>query len=443
MCGRTAASRSRAALLRLTGARGMARRLGGAAGGAPSASSSFAVAASAPHVPAPFYPGNNIGPMRRCPVLRVESSASEESDDEPAIDAKVDIDAADAPDIDAADAPAPDDEPSPPGRADHKQSDNVTKSDQLDLAVLDVMRWGLVPSISETEKSFKGTLINARSETIASKSMFSRLVNRRRCIVPIDGFFEWHNTTDKAGRAVKHPYFVHKPDKQIMYVAGLWDCWDPAVAKKRIAMKEASQNKSKNKKGISSSRGPDGDSGDSKSAESESQSESSDRDVLYTYTVLTTSPSKELGWLHDRMPVILDADEARRWLDVKNHSYVHCWDLMRPYPRKLEWYRVSDKVNKIGNDGPDILLKAEDAKKKSFAKGLGRFFQPLKGNKKKEVPEITLTMSSRSGTKRKATTTPAPVAGRDAATDMAADISTVSSPHKRAKTETVASIDLT
>jgi len=114
-----------------------------------------------------------------------------------------------------------------------------------------VAKWGLVPSWGRTGKA-GASMINARAETVASKPAF----RKQRCLVPADGFYEWQKTG-----IAKVPHRFVVGDEQLFTFAGLWETW----------------------------RNPDGTE-------------------LVTYTIITTTPNARVAPVHDRMPVILRAE---------------------------------------------------------------------------------------------------------------------------------------
>ena len=162
--------------------------------------------------------------------------------------------------------------------------------------------WGLIPSWSKDPK-IGARMINARSETAAEKPSFRSAFKRRRCIVPMDGFYEWQ----KAGGG-KIPHFIHRPDRRPFGVAGLWEVW----------------------------HSPDGGS-------------------LESCTLLTTTPNQFMSGLHNRMPVILDAADYEQWLHEERPDQLR--HLLRPCP--AEWltaYPVSTYVNRPQNEGPACIV---------------------------------------------------------------------------------------
>jgi putative SOS response-associated peptidase YedK len=163
-----------------------------------------------------------------------------------------------------------------------------------------LLRWGLVPHWAPDSKG-GGRLINARSETVATRPSFRDAFRHRRCWVLADGFYEW--APGPGGR--KQPHFIRRPDGRPFAMAGLWDRWR---------------------------RG--------------------DEEIV-SCTILTTSPSDIVAPLHDRMPVILPASERDRWLDpAADPGELRA--MLRPDAGPLEAYPVATLVNRTDNDGPEV-----------------------------------------------------------------------------------------
>jgi len=181
--------------------------------------------------------------------------------------------------------------------------------------VLQCMRWGLIPSFTKkNEKPDHYKMFNARSESIREKASFRRLIPNNRCVVAVEGFYEWKKDGSK-----KQPYYVHFKDGRPLVFAALYDTW-------------------KNSEG----------------------------EILYTFTILTTSSSSTLGWLHDRMPVILgDKESMDTWLFGSPSSKFET--VLKPYEgADLVWYPVTSAMGKPSFDGPEcvmeIKLKTEETK---------------------------------------------------------------------------------
>jgi putative SOS response-associated peptidase YedK len=129
------------------------------------------------------------------------------------------------------------------------------------------MRWWLVPHWSRAPDT-RYAMFNARSETLTRSNAFREPFARRRCVVPVTGFFEWWTGPD--GRKV--PHYVTAGDGEGLRLAGVWDRWE---------------------------RGDE---------------------VLESFALITTSAHAALRWLHDRQPVLLDEAGAARWLDEETTS---------------------------------------------------------------------------------------------------------------------------
>jgi putative SOS response-associated peptidase YedK len=166
------------------------------------------------------------------------------------------------------------------------------------------LRWGLVPFWAK-DPSIGARMINARLESIDEKNSFRRAFEKRRCLVPADGFFEWQRV---AGKRSKEPYYVHREDGQPFAFAGLWERW----------------------------KGPDG--------------------TLASCTIITRPAPESLASLHDRMPVIVPRAHRGEWLSSGpiDKAEVEAW-LNEAEASELTFCRVSPVVNKPANDGPECI----------------------------------------------------------------------------------------
>lgn len=173
-----------------------------------------------------------------------------------------------------------------------------------------VMRWGLVPSWS-TDPSSGPRPINARAESLLDRPAFAGLVGRRRCLVPVDGFYEWRRLP--SGR---QPWFLAPAGGGPLVLAGLWDRWVSPAG-----------------------------------------------DPLVTVTIVTVAANDELARLHDRMPAVMASDEARdRWLDPAVSDADRVLPLLRPAdPGYLRLRPVGPRVNSVANDDPDLLAEVDEA----------------------------------------------------------------------------------
>jgi putative SOS response-associated peptidase YedK len=175
---------------------------------------------------------------------------------------------------------------------------------------LGTFKWGLVPFWAKDPK-VGSRMINARVETLTSK--FKRTLERRRCLIPADGFYEWQ---EREGKRPKQPFFIHRGDAEPMAFAGLWEVWhDPDD--------------------------PDGE-------------------PLRTCSIITTDANQVVARTHDRMPVMLPEAAWSEWLDVAQHDVDRLQALLVPEPAaRLEVYPVSTDVNSVRNDGPHLLEPLE------------------------------------------------------------------------------------
>jgi putative SOS response-associated peptidase YedK len=177
----------------------------------------------------------------------------------------------------------------------------------------DMMRWGLLPSWSAGPKASSGPpMINARAETLAEKPMFRSAVRRRRCLIPVDGFYEWQQSAGGA-RGKKQPYFIHRPDDGPFAFAGLW---------------ETCTQQSRSGAG-------------------------SGQLTIESCTIVTTEANAALRELHERMPVVLAPCDYATWLDSKVEDPVALQHLLVPCgEEELVAEPVGTHVNRVANDDP-------------------------------------------------------------------------------------------
>lgn len=161
------------------------------------------------------------------------------------------------------------------------------------------MRWGLIPSWSK-EPTSKYATFNARSEDAASKPTYREPFKRRRCLIPVSGFYEWK----KQGKA-KQPFYIYRADGSPLFFAGLWDRWG---------------------------------------------------DELESATILTTGPNAEMREIHTRMPCILEPEQFARWLDPRLQDAEAVASMLDPAADGiLSMHKVSSRVNDARNEGSDLI----------------------------------------------------------------------------------------
>ena len=177
--------------------------------------------------------------------------------------------------------------------------------------------WGLVPSWANDIK-VGAKMINARAETLGEKPAFKTLFQKRRLIVPMDGFYEWRPAGEgapltKSGKPAKTPLFIHRVDGEPLAVAGLWATWRDREA------------------------GPDAP-------------------WLHSCTVITTAANSLLASVHDRMPVVLPQSAWAQWLDPANHDLAALTRLLVPADDGiLTMHEVSTEVNNVRNKGAELV----------------------------------------------------------------------------------------
>ncbi|SPO21808.1 uncharacterized protein UTRI_01300_B [Ustilago trichophora] len=274
-----------------------------------------------PPTPAPdaddYTPSHNVAPQTRCPVVRRELSWERERR--------------------------------------LKSVQHPTKDDLKHQLIIQTMKWGLVPRFHKKPPSYGEAYktINARDDTILSpqRSMWHSLLPAQRCVVFVQGFYEWQKRGD-GDKLERIPHFVGMTEpgqgrqdksghgKRLMPLAGLWE---------RVRFE--GENK-----------------------------------PLYSFTIVTTASNSQLGFLHDRMPVILPNEQAiSTWLGLdarpksenevkKGDDVDDTWSfevakLLRPLQSELECYKVPKEVGKVGNSHPSFILPIEERKD-----GLKAFF---------------------------------------------------------------------
>lgn len=164
------------------------------------------------------------------------------------------------------------------------------------------LKWGLVPSFSKDENiGYK--MINARSETLNTRQAFKSALKSKRCVILANGFYEW-----KRQNGTKQPMYIKVDDQEMFMFAGLWSSY-----------------------------------------------KKEDGSTLYTTTIITTEANELMSDIHDRMPVILNPEQAKQWLKRDQDSGV-LQSLLTQYPsNKMSYYEVSPYVNKAGNEGIECI----------------------------------------------------------------------------------------
>jgi len=162
--------------------------------------------------------------------------------------------------------------------------------------VIASMRWGLIPNWA---KDASMAQINARSESLLERPVFKESFERRRCLIPADGFYEWkHN-----GRS-KQPFHFGMKDDSLFAFAGIWDRW-------------------KSRQGA----------------------------IVESCAILTTTPNELLRDVHDRMPVILRPEKYHEWLGASASECGRLRHVLTPFEAAgMKRFPVSSSVNDVEND---------------------------------------------------------------------------------------------
>ena len=182
----------------------------------------------------------------------------------------------------------------------------IRRNHETGVVSLDALRWGLIPHWCKDPKGGRKP-INAKCETVRMLPSFRDAYQRRRCIVPVDGFFEWKAIK---GQRAKQPYAIGMKDGHPFGLGGIWENWkDPASG-----------------------------------------------EWMRTFAIITTDANALVAEIHDRMPLIIARGDYGRWLSDEPDPD----DLMRPFPAEpMRMWPISTRVNKPENDDPSIIEPIE------------------------------------------------------------------------------------
>jgi putative SOS response-associated peptidase YedK len=197
--------------------------------------------------------------------------------------------------------------PNMPPRYNAAPTDNlavVRFNPQTRTRALDLLRWGLVPLWAK-DLSFGPKCINARSETVATNRIFRDAFERRRCLIPADGFYEWQKTGGKP-----QPYAIVPAGGGVFAFAGLWERW----------------------------KNP------------------GDGSIERSFTIVTGLPNALCQPIHERMPVVLPKAGWSLWLGEDEATPDELLALLSPYPAELmRVHPIGPAVGNVRNDRPDLL----------------------------------------------------------------------------------------
>ncbi len=181
-----------------------------------------------------------------------------------------------------------------------------------------LMRWGLIPPWAKAgydgAPEAKGPmLINARADRVTTSPAFRSSAKSKRCLIPMDGYYEWRVNDAGAGKkSRKTPFFMYRDNGEPLFMAGLWSVWKPAK----------------------------------------------DGPPLLSCTIITTDAPGALGEIHDRMPLVVPERDWDRWLDPD--AAVDERLLSRPPDvHGIRMREVSTLVNNVRNNGPELIEPAE------------------------------------------------------------------------------------
>jgi putative SOS response-associated peptidase YedK len=165
------------------------------------------------------------------------------------------------------------------------------------------VRWGLIPPWADDPKKLRLSLFNARAEGVAQKPTFRTAFRKRRCLIPVSGFYEWQQRADH-----KQPFFTKAKDGHPLALAGLWEKWER------------------------------------------------DGQQIESCTIITTRADSLLKPIHDRMPAIIPREHFAAWLDPTVHEADFLEEFLAPAPAGwLEVEAVSTTVNNVRNEGPELV----------------------------------------------------------------------------------------
>lgn len=173
----------------------------------------------------------------------------------------------------------------------------ITSSNKLKM-----MKWGLIPPWSEDGKSF---VINSRFETITEKPLFKKLIDKKRCLIPTTGYYEWQKSADKS----KTPFFITWRDEKYHAFAGIWDLWENITGEE-----------------------------------------------IFSCSIITSNAPPPLSAIHDRIPLILDKNSEDIWLDEKIDFQEASSHLHSLESKNIQFFPVSKEVNDPSHDS-EILTQ--------------------------------------------------------------------------------------
>lgn len=218
------------------------------------------------------------------------------------------------------------------------------------------MKWGLEPRFTTSQHL---STINARVEHVRESKIYSPLIDSKRCVILVDAFYEWsHNNNTRTPYLIR--YDERNPETPIPT--------DHHTQSTTCTQAEEQSNSS------------DSDADDCILPKDVSPLflaglyDISPTTGTYSCSILTTESSGPTGKIHDRMPLLLSSETARDWLDCDKHKFADIVAQVTKTSRVLSDKLVSSLVNSVSHKSKDVTLPVAEMKKRSFEKGLGRFF---------------------------------------------------------------------
>lgn len=169
------------------------------------------------------------------------------------------------------------------------------------------MYWPLIPSFAK-QMRLEYSTSNATAKRLVESKVYNRLLDKRRCLIPVSGFYEWQGL-----KPPKTPYYIYLKSNEPFALGGLWDTW----------------------------KKPDGS-------------------ILESFTIITTEPNELMRPIHKRMPLILQRDDEQQWLNCSANTFNNLQSLVKPFPSELmAAHEVSRQVNNPKYDAPDCAAPFE------------------------------------------------------------------------------------
>ena len=164
---------------------------------------------------------------------------------------------------------------------------------------LDIAKWGY--SFIDKKYNQEKNIINSRLDTIKNKTLFKESYYKRKCIIPINGYFEWSLINNE-----KIPYFIHLPPSEPMYLAGIWKYIDYKKSEKKV------------------------------------------------FTIITKNANNNISQIHHRMPVVLSFEECEEYIDDDNSLFLNS-SFSSKIESELDFYSVSKFVNSPLNNSKECI----------------------------------------------------------------------------------------